>query len=252
MTQGILLLAATAAGIGVVHTLLGPDHFLPFVVLSRARRWSRSRTRAITAACGLAHVGSSLVHGLGGIALGVAVQHLTHIETVRGSMASWGLIIVGTIYGAWGLHRALRGERHVHAHPEPTLHAHAHHRGHDHRHEHAHHHPPAPSTATAAAAGRSQDWRTLTPWVLFVVFVLGPCEPLIPLVMIPAATGNAVGVAVVAGLFTAATLLAMLAAVAVGRLGLDLLPLGRLERDTHARAGLAILVSGLGIKLLGW
>jgi hypothetical protein len=88
--------------------------------------------------------------------------------------------------------------------------------------------------------------------VLFVVFVLGPCEPLIPLVMVPAAAGSALGVAVVSAVFAASTLVTMLAAVTVGRLGVDLLPLGQLERFTHALAGVAILLSGLGVRFLGW
>jgi len=243
--NGLLLLGVTAATVGLIHTLLGPDHYVPFIVLGRARQWSFRRTAVVTLACGAAHVGSSLLLGLLGIALGVAVQHLTHVETLRGSFASWGLIAVGLVYGAWGLHRALRGERHVHVHPEPLLHAHAH--GHEQGHLHAHHH-----AHEHRHHERQQDWRTLTPWVLFVVFVLGPCEPLIPLVMVPAAAGSALGVAVVSAVFAAATLVAMLAAVAVGRVGLDLVPLGRLERYTHALAGAAILVSGMGIKLLGW
>ena len=35
----------------------------------------------------------------------------------------------------------------------------------------------------------------LTPWILFTIFVFGPCEPLIPLVMFPAAEHTMVGVA---------------------------------------------------------
>jgi len=96
------------------------------------------------------------------------------------------------------------------------------------------------------------SWRSLTPWLLFVLFVLGPCESLIPLVMVPAAAGRWLGVALVSVSFAAATLVTMVAAVAVGRFGVDLLPLGRLERYSHALAGLTILVSGLGIRLLGW
>lgn len=245
--NGLLLLGVTAGTVGLIHTLLGPDHYVPFIVLGRARQWSFRRTAWVTLACGGAHVGSSIVLGLLGIALGMAIEHLTHVETIRGSFASWGLIAVGLVYGAWGLHRALRGERHVHVHPEPLLHAHPH--DHAHQHSHGHDHP---HDHQRHEHDHRQDWRTLTPWVLFVVFVLGPCEPLIPLVMVPAAAGSAIGVALVAGVFAVATLLAMLAAVAIGRLGLDLVPLGRLERYTHALAGAAILVSGMGIKLLGW
>jgi hypothetical protein len=39
--------------------------------------------------------------------------------------------------------------------------------------------------------------------------------------------------------------------VALGSLGVRLLPLGRLERYSHALAGAAIAASGLGIQLLG-
>jgi hypothetical protein len=70
--------------------------------------------------------------------------------------------------------------------------------------------------------------------------------------MVPAAAGSVAGVVVVSLVFSIATLVAMLAAVTVGRQGLDLLPLGRLERYTHALAGAAIFVSGVGIRLLGW
>ena len=48
----LAVLGFTAASIGVVHTLLGPDHYLPFVALARTRRWSTARTAAVTAACG--------------------------------------------------------------------------------------------------------------------------------------------------------------------------------------------------------
>jgi len=33
-------LCATAAGVGVIHTLLGPDHYLPFAAMARAGDWS--------------------------------------------------------------------------------------------------------------------------------------------------------------------------------------------------------------------
>ena len=245
--NGLLLLAGTAAGIGVVHTLLGPDHYLPFVVLGRARGWSGQRTAWVTLACGLAHVGSALALGFGGIAVGTTVSRLTHVETVRGALTAWLLIAVGLVYAAWGLRRALRGERHVHVHPQPLAHAHPHQRGTTHRHEHGGHHPEH-----GGHHHERREWRTLTPWVLFAVFVLGPCEPLIPLVMVPAAAGSVAGVAVAATVFAATTLLAMLAAVAVGRRGVDLLPFGRLERYMHAVAGVVILVSGLGMQLFGW
>ena len=44
MNQESTLLLWTAASIGFVHTLLGPDHYLPFVAMSRAGGWSARKT----------------------------------------------------------------------------------------------------------------------------------------------------------------------------------------------------------------
>ncbi len=52
--QSVLLW--TAASLGLLHTLLGPDHYLPFAMMARAGRWSRAKTAFITLACGLGHV----------------------------------------------------------------------------------------------------------------------------------------------------------------------------------------------------
>ena len=49
---------------------------------------------------------------------------------------------------------------------------------------------------------RTETFKT-TPWVLFLIFVFGPCEPLIPLVMYPAAKHNIQGAIIVAILFSA-------------------------------------------------
>ena len=46
MESDLGILALTAATIGFVHTITGPDHYLPFIVIGRARRWSLARTLA--------------------------------------------------------------------------------------------------------------------------------------------------------------------------------------------------------------
>ena len=42
------------------------------------------------------------------------------------------------------------------------------------------------------------DETKLTPWVLFIIFVFGPCEVLIPMLFIPAVQQSASGIASVA------------------------------------------------------
>ena len=68
------ILLWTALTVGFVHTLVGVDHTLPFIVLGRARRWSLRKTLGVTALCGLGHVATSVALGAVGIAAGVALD----------------------------------------------------------------------------------------------------------------------------------------------------------------------------------
>lgn len=99
----------TAASIGFFHTLMGPDHYLPFIVMSKANGWSLAKTSWITILCGLGHVLSSVLLGFVGIALGMVVFKLENVEAARGSLAAWLLIIFGFTYFIWGLFRVFRG-----------------------------------------------------------------------------------------------------------------------------------------------
>ncbi len=240
-----ITLCGTAFAVGAVHTILGPDHYVPFVAMSRAGGWSTARTLAVTAACGLGHVAGSVAIGLVGLALGIAVLRLESLEAFRGDTAGWLLIGFGLAYSVWGLVRASRtrsggpGHAHLHAHADGTIHSHEH----THHGDHLHVHEPAAGDAEPAAA--VAVW---TPWILFLLFAFGPCEPLIPLLMYPAAKASPWAVAGVVGAFTLATVGTMLAAVTVLRAGATLVRLPRLDRFAHAFAGLAILACGLLIK----
>ena len=236
MDQATLFaLAGVAALIGVLHTLAGPDHYLPFVAMSRAGRWSLARTLTVTLAAGTGHVLGSAALGLAGVATGLAVGRLEWVEQFRGQLAGWLLLGFGLAYLVWGLRRAVRNRPHAHwhAHGDGTVHVH------EHRHvgEHTHVHQDRP------------DVIRLTPWVLFTIFVFGPCEPLIPLLMYPAARGSFWGVALVTVVFGVCTLAAMTAAVAAGHLGLGRLPAPWLGRFGHAAAGLAVAACGAAVIL---
>lgn len=236
MSPEIELLLITAASIGFFHTLAGPDHYLPFIAMARARNWSTSRTAVITFLCGVGHVGSSVLLGLVGIAIGSAVGRLEVIESVRGDIAAWLLTAFGFTYFVWGVHRAVRNRphRHLHVHGDGIPHEHAH--GHAGEHVHVH--------------ARSEK-ANITPWVLFTIFVFGPCEPLIPILMYPAAHQSTGALLLVTGVFALATIGTMMVIVMTAVRGLALLPLKGLERYTHAVAGAAILLCGLAILFLG-
>ncbi len=235
MINEIGILATTALTLGFVHTITGPDHYLPFIVLSKARGWSLSKTSLITFLCGLGHILSSIVLGFIGIALGTAVFKLEMIEASRGDLAAWLLIIFGFTYFVWGVHKAVRYKPHEHKHSHLDGNAHSH--SHKHFSEHSHVH--------------SSKSHNTTPWIMFIIFVFGPCEPLIPLIMYPAAKHNVAAVIMVALVFGLATIMTMLGAVLVVSFGLLKAPIRGLERYSHALAGLTIFLCGGAIKFLG-
>ena len=91
----------------------------------------------------------------------------------------------------------------------------------------------------------------MTPWVLFTIFVLGPCQPLVPLIMFPAAKRSLTATAAVALVFGTTTVATMIGCAMASYYGLARLSFPRAERHSHALAGLAILLCGGAIKFLG-
>ena len=232
MTGFSLSVLAAAAGVAFLHTLLGPDHYLPFIVLSKARSWSMTRTLVVTAICGLGHVASSVVLGGLGVVFGVAVARIEGVEGGRGDLAAWALVAFGLAYALWGLRQALRRNKGIethHHHGEVHLHAHG-----DTEHSHQH--------------GMGSN---LTFWALFLIFVLGPCEPLIPLFVLPASRGDWGLAAATAAVFTIVTLVTMMGLTAAALAGAKQIRLGPLERWSHALAGTVVAASGLAILFLG-
>jgi nickel/cobalt transporter (NicO) family protein len=228
----LLALALTALTLGSLHTLLGPDHYVPFLALARSGSWSLRKTLAITALCGVGHVLSSVIIGLVGVAAGLALHRVKGLEGTRGTFATWALIAFGLGYGVWGLWHAWRHRPHVHVHEHEDGAAHTH--VHDHATTHLHPH-----------GGQR------TVWILFIVFVLGPCEPLIPILMYPAAQHDWSALVLVTAVFGLTTLLTMTAIVAAGWYGLRAVVLGRLERWVHALAGGVLALSGVVVLFLG-
>ena len=242
LTPEILILCSTAATIAFVHTILGPDHYMPFVALGRARKWSIARTGGVTLACGVGHIIGSFLLGLAGIALGIQLNSLEWIEGVRGEMAAWALVAVGLLYLSWGLRQAYRNKPHAHWHShgdEVHFHEHNHHGSHSHVH------------TTAEGEGASSQ-RGVTAWALFMVFIVGPCEPLIPVLMFPAARESWLGVFAVAGTYSLVTIVTMLAAVVLTLWGVRRIQIPWLDRFGHAIAGSVIMSCGLAVAVLGF
>ncbi|MEI6900344.1 MAG: sulfite exporter TauE/SafE family protein [Bacteroidota bacterium] len=236
MTSEFIILLITAISVAFIHTLTGPDHYLPFIVIAKARNWSVSKTSWFTVLCGIGHVGSSVILGLVGIAFGIAISKITLIEGLRGSLISWLFTAFGLVYLVWGLYRMLRNRQHTHLHFHMDGKAHLHH--HDHHKEHLHVHE---ETAKV----------NLTPWILFTIFIFGPCEPLIPIVMYPVAKHNFGELALVTLAFSLVTIATMVSIVIIASYGIKILPVKMIEKYSHVLAGGTIFLCGLGMLFLG-
>ena len=226
------ILYGTALGLGVMHTLLGPDHYLPFVAMARSGKWSNAKTLWVTLLCGTGHVLGSIALGFAGILLGLSLGWLEAVESFRGDLAGWLLLGFGLALLAWGLIRAARNRPHVHvhAHEDGTIHRHPHRHAGEHMHVHA-----------------SARKASLSPWLLFIVFVFGPCEPLIPILMFPAAQGHLGHVAGVSLVFGAATVATMTLMVMATCFGLSRFRWRSAERYAMALSGLVVTLSGAAV-----
>lgn len=233
MQSEMTLLIIAAISIATLHTLTGPDHYLPFIALSRSRGWSVAKTVGWTVICGSGHVLSSVCLGLGGAALGWSFSSLGWLENIRGGIAGWAMLIFGLTYTAWGFHRAknMKAHKHFDLAGDGGLYVY----------EHDHANPVA-----------STEKYRLTPWVMFIIFILGPCEPMIPLLYFPAAQNSWTGMFILIGVYTIVTLLTMLTLVLLGYYGLFWMKTGRMERWIHALGGIAILICGAGMLWMGW
>ena len=183
--------------------------------MGKARKWPLIKTAIITLLCGIGHILSSVIIGIIGIVLGIGVMRIEALESFRGNFAAWVLIGFGLAYFVWGMHKVLKNKSHAHPHVH------------------------------------GDGKRNITPWIVFTIFVLGPCEPLIPILMYPAAKNSLVGIALVTCVFESVTIIIMLSFAISMSLGLKLVPFGRFEHYAHAPAGAAICLSGMAIQFLG-
>lgn len=250
-SQSLTLMLWTAGILGVLHTLMGPDHYVPFVMMSRSERWPLRKTMWITFLCGLGHVGSSIVIGLILGSLGMAAAHWETSSWAswhewRGNICAWLLMGFGAAMLLHGLVKAWRGESHDHHHRHAVEVVHSHHHDHGSDHSHVHVHECVP------AVGEKKPGLTrFSPWVLFTIFIFGPCESLIPLMLAATAMSGLPGSLSVALVFSGTTVITIMGTVFLLTRGLQKLSLHFLERHAQSLAGLSLVLCGAAMQFLG-
>ena len=155
----------------------------------------------------------------------------------------------------------MQNKPHTHGH---GAHAHIHGHGslaekaddHGHTHEgsaddHNHVHDGHADGCGARAPGHAKNGKTGNVfWGLFILMVLCPCQPLIPILMYPASTYNMFALVAVTLSFAVCTIATMLTVTYLGLKGVRFIKLDRLERYSHVIAGAAILLCGVAVRML--
>ncbi|WP_333863419.1 hypothetical protein [Sphingobacterium sp.] len=235
MNTTLYALAITAITISFFHTASGPDHYLPFIVLSKSKKWSFGKTILWTIICGLGHVFSSVILGIIGVYLGWQLNKISWLQDMRGNISSWALFIFGLgylLYGIWKM-----SKKHSHKHfavmgDEVYVHEHTH--------------------GKSSPGHYHQNKTKVTPLVLFAIFVMGPSEPLIPLLFFSGAHRSMPEVIILISTFTITTVITMIGMVVLGIYGYNLLNTEKLDRYVHAISGTVLSICGAGMLFLGW
>ncbi|MBX2962631.1 MAG: hypothetical protein KF687_08975 [Cyclobacteriaceae bacterium] len=233
MNAELTTLLLSTIAISFVHTATGPDHYLPFIFFSRSRKWTLGTTAFWTILCGLGHVLSSVLIGLIGVFLGWQLSKIVAFQEVRGGLASWSLLILGVIYLIWGLIRAYQNRPHKHfdSYDGDDVYVYSHRHG---------------------EAVMPQNKMKVTPWILLAIFVMGPSEPIVPLLFYSGVTHSVSEVLMLTIVFTISTVGTMLGIVILGYYGYSLVKSDVIERYSSAIGGAVVTIAGIGMIFLDW
>jgi nickel/cobalt exporter len=220
MIPETILIAGSAASVGFIHTILGPDHYLPLVAMAKTNGWSGPKTATYTAFCGFSHVLGTILVGSLVFLLGLAFFSIETVQSFRGNFAGWFLLLFGAIYFAWGTRWAIRRSR--------------------------------LNKAAKKMEAQTTSFSRCTPFALFIFFILGPCEPLIPLMSLGSGNSEILSSLLVVSAFCGTTILTMLFCVMFFYYGVSRFSLFmKFENYMHAVTGLIIFLCGSAIQFLG-
>lgn len=159
--------AATGFTVAFLHAAI-PTHWLPFVLVSRARNWSRGKTLAVTSLAGMGHVALTSLLGL------VIAFFGFQLDERFGDVFPWvagGLLIAFAVFYFW---RQVAGRGILHHHPPGSAHHADEHCGH----EAAHSHWQVEMEGTPLVSAKAGEWAAISG--LFVMLTLSPCEGFLP------------------------------------------------------------------------
>ena len=193
-------LFAVAAGVGVLHTLAGPDHYLPLVAIGQSRSWTLRRLVGATVGLGLIHCAVSALLVVGLMSLWGSVASDTLVDAMA-TTSAWLMVGTGValMVAAWRRRRIG---------------------------------PPRDGRAGLV--------------LLSLVFLVGPCEWLIPCALSAGAEHGLWGALGVCAVYTLCTVSTMVTAVTVIQAGLH-----RVVRQTKTGPAFGGLLAALTCAACG-
>jgi len=226
-------IATTGFTVAFFHAII-PTHWLPFVLVSRARHWSRGKTLAVSAFAGLGHVALTTLLGL--VIAGIGFQLDEKVGELFPKIAGVALLAIGAFY-FW---RQMRGGvLHHHApggHHQPSKHC-----GHGSDHIHL----EEEMKDTTLLSNKSGDWAAISG--LFMMLTLSPCEGFLPVYLSGVQYGWR-GFVVLSLILAVGTLAGMLVFTWLTLVGLEKVQVQKFERYEAALLGTIFTV--LGVLLL--
>ena len=193
-----------------LHAAL-PTHWLPFVLVGRAQRWSMARTLLAVVAAGLAHIVTTAVLGGLIVAAGLALD-----QWIKGVLPHLSAVLL-FLFGAFYLTRATL-RRPVPASGPPLTEA-----------------EPAVSNRAAFIG-------------LVAMLAVSPGEVLLPIYLSASSEGMA-ALGLLSLVFAAGTVMGMAVFTGLARAGASILRLERWARYEGAVLGLALIALGLMVAL---
>jgi ABC-type nickel/cobalt efflux system permease component RcnA len=226
------MLLGTAGATALLHTLI-PDHWLPFVLIGRARRWSGATTALVSGVSAAIHVALSVALGLVTLRIGLGAAELVG-ESLEHAGAAL-LILFGTAYAVWAWRKG------GHFHPGGRLFHSGEARtgcegeeGHGNP-EHLHYH------ADESLIRGRPGWGALG---LAAIVGLNPCVLILPVMLASASKGPG-AFWLVAAAYSAPTVALMVGLSVFGVVGGRRIPVPGAARYMEAASGLLIALLGV-------
>jgi hypothetical protein len=188
-----------------LHAAL-PTHWLPFVLVGRAQRWSLMRVMTVAVTAGLAHIASTALVGSLIVAAGLALN-----AWIGGLLPHLSAALL-FIFGAFYLARASLQKPITATGPEAEV--------------------PEPAVSDRAAF-----------WGLVLMMAVTPGEVLLP-IYLSSATEGVMALALLTFSFAAGTVLGMTLLAALASAGYSILRLERWARYEGAILGVALILIG--------